>query len=86
MQNGMIPAQPTPHDRLCFVPTSKVLIPPSKSGKTHHRLARLADSLAARFADSGGGGGWHKGSGGGGVAVECRNISWVYKGRDTLQL
>ena len=25
MQNGMIPAQPTPHDRLYFVPTSKIL-------------------------------------------------------------
>ena len=40
MQNGMIPAHPTPHNRPCFVPTSKILILPSKSGKTRHRLAR----------------------------------------------
>ena len=35
------------------MPTSEILIPPSKSGK---RVAdSLADSLATRFADSGGG-------------------------------
>ena len=39
MQNGMIPAQPTPHNRPFFVPTSNILFPPFKSGKTHaHRL------------------------------------------------
>ena len=40
MQNGMISTQSTPHNRLYFVPTSKILIPPSKSGKPHRRLAR----------------------------------------------
>ena len=40
MQNGMIPAQPAPHDRPYFVPTSNILIPPSKSGETRRRLAR----------------------------------------------
>ena len=39
MQNGMITTQPTPHNRLYFVRTSKILIPPSKSGKTCRRLA-----------------------------------------------
>ena len=40
MQNGTIPAQRTPHNRLYFVPTSTILILPSKSGKMHRRLAR----------------------------------------------
>ena len=40
MQNGMIPTQLTPHNRLYFGPTSTILIPPSKSGKTRRRLAR----------------------------------------------
>ena len=40
MQNGMIPAQLTPHNRPYFVLTSTILIPPSKSGKTCCRLAR----------------------------------------------
>ena len=40
MQNGVITTQLSPHDRLCFVPTSKILIPPSKSGKMRRRLAR----------------------------------------------
>ena len=40
MQNGMTPAQLTPHNRPYFVLTSKILIPPSKSGKTRRRLAR----------------------------------------------
>ena len=40
MQNGMITPQPTPHHRLCFVPTSTRLIPPSKSGKARRRFAR----------------------------------------------
>ena len=34
MQNGMITTQLAPHNRLYFVPTSKILIPPSKLGKT----------------------------------------------------
>ena len=38
MQNGMITTQPTPHHGLCFVPTSKILIPASKSGRTRRRL------------------------------------------------
>ena len=38
MQNGMIPTQPTPHNRPYFVPTSKLLIPPSASGKMRRRL------------------------------------------------
>ena len=33
MQNGMIPAQLTLHHRLYFVPTSNILIPPSKLGQ-----------------------------------------------------
>ena len=50
MQNGMIPAQPTPHHRPCFVPTSKNLIPPSKSGKTPSRLAcRLVGRQVCRL-------------------------------------
>ena len=40
MQNGMIPAQLIPHNRPYFVLTSKILIPPSKSGKVRRRLAR----------------------------------------------
>ena len=40
MQNGIIPAQLTPHERPYFVPTSKILIPPSTSDKTHRRLVR----------------------------------------------
>ena len=40
MPNGMITTQLTPHTRLCFVPTSTMLIPPSESGKTRRRLAR----------------------------------------------
>ena len=40
MQNGMITTQLTPHNRLYFVPTSKILIAPSKLGKTRRRLAR----------------------------------------------
>ena len=55
MENGMITTQLTPHNRLCFVPTSKILIPPSSRVKC--AADSLADSLAARFADSGGGGG-----------------------------
>ena len=54
MQNGMMTTPLTPNNRLYFVPTSKILIEPSKSGETRRRLA---DSLAARFADSGGRGG-----------------------------
>ena len=65
MQNGMIPAQPTLHNRPYFVPTSKILIPPPSRVK--HVADSLADSLAARFADSGGGLGpaWGRGGGGG---------------------
>ena len=33
MPNGMTPTQPTPHNRPYLVPTPKILIPPSKSGK-----------------------------------------------------
>ena len=55
MQNGMITAQLTPHNRLCFVPTSKNLIPPSKSGKTSHRLARRL--VGRQVCRLGGGGG-----------------------------
>ena len=40
MQNGTIATQLRPHNRLYFVPTSKILIPPSKSGKTRRRLSR----------------------------------------------
>ena len=40
MQSGMIPAQLALHSRPYFVPTSKTLIPPSKSGKRRRRLAR----------------------------------------------
>ena len=43
MQSGMIPAQLAPHNRPYFVPTSKILIPPSKSGETRHRLAHRLD-------------------------------------------
>ena len=39
MQNGIITTQLTPQNRLYFVPTSKILIPPSKSGKMRCRLA-----------------------------------------------
>ena len=49
MQNGKMTTQLISHDRLCFVPTSNILIPPSKSVK------RAVDSLGARSADSGGG-------------------------------
>ena len=38
--DGMIPAHLTLHNRPYFVPTSKILILLSKSGKTCHRLAR----------------------------------------------
>ena len=34
MQNGMIATQLTLHYRPYFVPTSKLVIPPSKLGKT----------------------------------------------------
>ena len=55
MQNGMITTQPTPHNRLYFVPTSKILIPPSKLGKTRRRLAcRLAGHQACRLGGRGG--------------------------------
>ena len=51
MQNGMITtqltAQRTPHNKLYFVPTSKSLIPPSKSGKTR--------GLPTRWGGGGGG-------------------------------
>ena len=40
MQNGMITTQLTPYNGSYFVTTSKILIPPSKSGKTRRRLAR----------------------------------------------
>ena len=40
MQNGMITARLTPQNRLYFVPTSIIVIPPSKSGNTRRRLAR----------------------------------------------
>ena len=56
MQNGMIRAQLTPHNRLCFVPTSKNLIRPSKSVKTSHRLARrLVGRQVCRLRGGGGG-------------------------------
>ena len=49
MQKGMITAPLPPHNRLYFVPTSKSRPP--------RRVNRAAASLAARFADSRGGGG-----------------------------
>ena len=52
MQNRMIAAQPTPHDRLYFVPTSKILIPPAKLGITRcplaHRLVGRQDCPLGR--------------------------------------
>ena len=57
MQNGVIPAQLTPHKRPHFVPTSKILILPSKSGKTRRRLARR---LVGRQVCRLGGAGWEK--------------------------
>ena len=58
MQNGMIPTQPTPHNRPDFVPTSKLLIPPFKSGKMRRRLARrLVGRQVCRLRGGGGGAG-----------------------------
>ena len=60
MQNGMITTQLTPHNTLYFVPTSEILIPPFKSGKTRRRLARrLGGRQVCRL---GRGGGAHKAS------------------------
>ena len=55
MQSGMITAQLPPHNRLYFLPTSKILILPSKSGKTRRRLARrLIDRQVCRLGGGGG--------------------------------
>ena len=55
MQNGMITTQPHPQIRLCFVPTSKILMPPSKSGKTRRQRARqLVGCQACRLGGGGG--------------------------------
>ena len=44
--------------RLFFVPTSRILIPPSKLGKTRRRLARrLVGRQVCRLGALGGGGG-----------------------------
>ena len=40
MQNGMVPAQLTPHNRPYPMPTPIILISPSKSGEARRRLAR----------------------------------------------
>ena len=54
MQNGMITRQLTPHNRIYFVPTSKILIAPSKSGKTRRRLAhRLVGRQVCRLGGGG---------------------------------
>ena len=55
MQNGMITTQLTPHHRLYFVPTSRILILPSKSGKTGRRLTcRLVGRQVCRLGGGGG--------------------------------
>ena len=56
MQNGMITTQLTPHNRPYFVPTSEILIPPSKSGKMCCRLSRrLVGCQVCRLGGGGGG-------------------------------
>ena len=61
MQNGMITTQLMPHNGLFFVPTSRILIPPSKLGKTRRRLARrLVGRQVCRLGALGGGGGLHE--------------------------
>ena len=57
MQNGMITTQLTPHHRPYLVPTSEILIPPSKSGDTRRQLAcRLIGHQVCRLGGGGGGG------------------------------
>ena len=71
MQTGMIPARLTPHNRPYFLPASKILILPSKSGKTRSRLARR---LIGRHVCQLGGGG------GGGLAESILSFFSLYFG------